>query len=31
VTLNGFGGRVLEPAAPRNVYVGLEIGAPIIR
>jgi iron complex outermembrane receptor protein len=31
VTLNGFGGRVLEPAARRNWYVGLELSAPIIR
>jgi iron complex outermembrane receptor protein len=26
VTINGFGGRVLEPAAGRNVYVGVEVG-----
>jgi iron complex outermembrane receptor protein len=26
VTVNGFGGRVFEPAAGRNAYVGLEIG-----
>jgi iron complex outermembrane receptor protein len=31
VTLNGFGGRVLEPAARRNWYIGLELAAPIIR
>ena len=31
VTLNGFGGRVLEPAPRRNWYLGLELGAPIIR
>ncbi len=31
VTLNGFGGRVLEPAPRRNWYVGLELDAPIIR
>ena len=31
VTLNGFGGRVLEPAPRRNWYVGLELGIPIIR
>ena len=31
VTLNGFGGRVLEPAPGRNWYVGLEIGTPILR
>lgn len=31
VTINGFGGRVLEPAPRRNFYLGLEIGAPIIR
>ncbi len=31
VTLNGFGGRVLEPAPGRNWYVGLEIGVPILR
>lgn len=31
VTLNGFGGRVLEPAPGRNLYVGLELGAPLIR
>jgi iron complex outermembrane receptor protein len=31
VTLNGFGGRVLEPAARRNWYLGLELGAPMIR
>jgi iron complex outermembrane receptor protein len=29
VTLNGFGGRVLEPAARRNWYLGLELSAPI--
>ena len=26
VTVNGFGGRVLEPSARRNFYVGAEIG-----
>jgi iron complex outermembrane receptor protein len=26
VTVNGFGGRVFEPAPGRNAYVGLEIG-----
>lgn len=26
VTVNGAGGRVLEPAPPRNYYVGLELG-----
>lgn len=31
VTLNGFGGRVLEPAPRRNWYVGVELGAPIVR
>jgi iron complex outermembrane receptor protein len=31
VTLNGFGGRVLEPAPRRNWYVGLELQAPLIR
>lgn len=31
VTLNGFGGRVLEPAPGRNWYAGLEIGVPIVR
>ena len=31
VTLNGFGGRVLEPAPGRNWYAGLEIGLPIVR
>jgi iron complex outermembrane receptor protein len=31
VTLNGFGGRVLEPAPRRNWYVGLEFGAPVVR
>lgn len=31
VTLNGFGGRVLEPAPGRNWYVGLEVGTPILR
>lgn len=30
VTLNGFGGRVLEPAPLRNWYVGLELGVPLI-
>ncbi|HET7604267.1 MAG TPA: TonB-dependent receptor [Gemmatimonadales bacterium] len=27
VTINGAGGRVLEPSPGRNVYVGLELGA----
>jgi iron complex outermembrane receptor protein len=31
VTLNGFGGRVLEPAPLRNWYLGFEVGAPILR
>lgn len=31
VTLNGAGGRVLEPAPLRNVYLGLEIGGAIRR
>lgn len=31
VTLNGFGGRVLEPAPRRNWYLGLELGVPIVR
>jgi len=31
VTLNGFGGRVLEPAPRRNWYAGLELGRSIIR
>ena len=31
VTLNGFGGRVLEPAPGRNWYAGLEIGLPVVR
>ncbi len=31
VTLNGFGGRVLEPAPLRNWYAGIEMGVPIIR
>ena len=31
VTINGFGGRVLEPAPRQNFYLGLEIGAPIVR
>ena len=26
VTINGFGGRVLEPSPRRNVYVGVEVG-----
>ncbi len=26
VTVNGFGGRVLEPSAQRNFYIGAEIG-----
>lgn len=31
VTLNGFGGRVLEPAPGRNWYAGVEIGLPVVR
>ena len=31
ISLNGFGGRVLEPAPGRNWYAGLEIGTPILR
>lgn len=31
VTLNGFGGRVLEPAPGRNYFVGLELGVPVVR
>ena len=31
VTLNGAFARVLEPAPLRNWYVGLELGAPIVR
>lgn len=31
VTINGFGGRVLEPAPLRHWYAGLELGAPILR
>ncbi|MCE9600976.1 MAG: TonB-dependent receptor [Gemmatimonadetes bacterium] len=31
VTLNGFGGRVLEPAPGRNWYLGIEIGSPVLR
>jgi iron complex outermembrane receptor protein len=31
VTLNGFGGRVVEPAPLRHWYLGLEVGAPILR
>ena len=31
ITLNGFGGRVFEPAPGRNWYLGLEIGTPILR
>ncbi len=31
VTLNGFGGRVLEPAPGRNVYLGVELGVPLLR
>jgi iron complex outermembrane receptor protein len=26
VTVNGFGGRVLEPSARRNIYIGAEVG-----
>jgi iron complex outermembrane recepter protein len=28
VTLNGFGGRVIEPAPLRVVYLGMAIGYP---
>lgn len=31
VTINGFGGRVIEPAPGRNWYAGLEVGVPILR
>ncbi len=31
VTLNGFGGRVLEPAPGRNWYAGLEVALPVLR
>lgn len=31
VTLNGFFGRVYEPAPLRNGYVGIELGVPILR
>ncbi len=31
VTLNGFGGRVLEPAPGRNWFAGLEIGVPLLK
>jgi iron complex outermembrane receptor protein len=31
VTLNGFGGRVIEPAPLRNWFMGIEVGAPILR
>ncbi len=31
VTLNGFGGRVLEPAPRKNWYAGLELGVPLLR
>ena len=31
VTLNGFGGRVLEPAPLRNWYAGVELGVPLLR
>lgn len=31
VTLNGFGGRVIEPAPGKNWYLGLEIGVPVLR
>jgi iron complex outermembrane receptor protein len=31
VTLNGFGGRDLEPAPRRNWYAGLELRVPVIR
>lgn len=31
VTLNGFGGRVIEPAPRRNWYAGVEIGVPVLR
>ncbi|MBX3175171.1 MAG: TonB-dependent receptor [Gemmatimonadaceae bacterium] len=30
VTLNGFGGRVLEPAPLRNWYLGMEIALPLV-
>ncbi|MDH5233729.1 MAG: TonB-dependent receptor [Gemmatimonadota bacterium] len=31
VTLNGFGGRVAEPAPRRNWYAGLELRVPVLR
>ncbi|MBX7118439.1 MAG: TonB-dependent receptor [Gemmatimonadaceae bacterium] len=31
VTLNGFGGRVLEPAPGRNWYVGVELAHALVR
>ncbi len=31
ITLNGFGGRVLEPAPGRNWYAGVEVAVPIVR
>ena len=31
VTVNGLGGRVLEPAPLRHWYAGVEVGVPIIR
>lgn len=31
VTLNGFGGRVLEPAPGRNWYAGVEFAVPVVR
>lgn len=31
VTLNGFGGRVLEPAPRQNWYAGLELRVPLVR
>lgn len=31
VTLNGSFSRVLEPAPGRNFYIGIELGAPLIR
>ncbi|MEA3246528.1 MAG: TonB-dependent receptor, partial [Gemmatimonadota bacterium] len=31
VTVNGAGGRVLEPAPGRNFYVGVETGWRVVR
>lgn len=31
ITLNGAGGRVYEPAPLRHWFIGLEVGAPVIR